>query len=496
MAQRNRLAVDARSLLSCIPLFAGLPPDRLDRLGAACRLIELPGHRSLFAAGQPIREIHYLITGTVKRFTMRADSLEKVLELVSAGSPVGLAEALAADEHVSFAETLERCTVLALGRDALRAELAEDGLLANRLLALLVRQQHSTEFAVIRHHSLPVTQRVLDYLLKLAGESRQLAGETTVRLGASKRLVAASLDMAPETFSRTLRQLSDDGIVVVEGRQVHIQHAALVAVESSGRATVSPPVRYARQERGVPPDAPAAVEMINLCGRHRMLSQRMAAAWVLAQRGVDAHAARAGLKRFGEDFQRNLRRTSLLPLSAPVRENLRRLETEWAAYRAVIGPDLAAAALPQAVFDGSERMLEFADRLTASAVAAASSAEARRVEFAARNRMLCARITKLWLFADWQVAAGHAWHLIEDSAREFEENLGRLHQAMASLPEAEAQLAIDAEQWKRFRARIRRRDDDGGSAATVRGVCSVSDALLRQVDATVKLCERMAIHAA
>jgi CRP-like cAMP-binding protein len=486
MAQRNRLAVDARSLLACIPLFAGLRAEHLDRLGTSCRLVELPGHRSLYAAGQAIREIHYLISGTVKRFSMRADNLEKVLELVEAGHPVGLAEALCADSHLSFAETLDRCSVVAIGRDALRAVLADDVKLANRVLEIIARQQHAAEFAVIRHHSLPVTQRVLDYLLSLAGEGRRLAGETTVRLGASKRLIAASLDMAPETFSRTLRQLTDDGIIVVDGRNVHVQHAALAMLESLPVSSSLPPVRYPRQERGAEPELPSAVEVINLCGRHRMLSQRMTTSWVLARRGIGRSAARVAMRRFGEDFQRNLARTASLALPPVVRDCLPPLQEEWREFSALLAND-AGTESPEVVFERSERILALADRLTVAAVTAAGTEAARCLELAARNRMLCSRITKLWLFLDWPVAADRAPELVRASVAEFQCNLERLQAMEPRVPQAAAQLAVDAAHWRRFLEQIE--DKRAGRAAEV---FAYGEELLRHVDTTVKLYERLA----
>ena len=495
MAKRNRPLADVRDLLAGIPLFDGLHPDHLGRLANACRAADLPGHRVLYSAGQPLQDIHYLIAGTVKRFTLRADSIEKVLELVAAGQFVGLAESLTSDHHLSHAESLDACTILSIGRGSLRAVLAEDGGLANRLLDALARQQRAAEFAVIRHHSVPVTQRVLDFLLKLAGQDGQLAGETTVRLGASKRLVAASLDMAAETFSRTLRQLSDDGIIVVDGRCVHIQHAALAAVNVLPSKSPLQPVRYPRQERGAEPDVPAAVEIINLCGRHRMLSQRIASAWVLSQRKIDTPAARLGVRRFGQDFQRNLTRTSQLPLEWPVREHLGPLEAEWAGFRTLVEHAAGLEGHATRVFAVSERVLALADRLTTAAVQVAASADARRLEFAARNRMLCARIVKLWLFADWRVVEDDARRLIEVSAAEFEENLARLGEMVAGVPHGSAQVAVDAEEWRRFLAKVRGGRGKASGDEHVVGVTAAGESLFRQVDATVKLCERLALNA-
>ena len=56
-----------RDLLRGCELLGGLPPDVLSELVAASRIVELSVNRTLYEAGELIREAHILFNGSVKR---------------------------------------------------------------------------------------------------------------------------------------------------------------------------------------------------------------------------------------------------------------------------------------------------------------------------------------------------------------------------------------------------------------------------------------------
>lgn len=493
MAAAGQITIEARALMACLPLFAGLRGETLARLGRTARLIELPGHRAVFSAGQPIREAHFLASGSVKRFIMRSDNVEKVLELAQPGSLFALGETFAADTYGSFAETVKPSVMLALGKGALHDAAAQDALLSLRLLQAVAAALHAGEFSHQQHRALSVTQRVLDYLLEQAGDRRRLAGETTVQLGVSKRLIAARLDMAPETFSRTLRQLSEDGRIVVEGRAVHIQNATLVAEERAVSDSPLAVVRYPRHERGRPQPAHTPVELVNLCGRFRMLAHQAASAWLVTARCSSPPPIRMALRKYRTEFARKLSALARLDWPHRLAEKRGALASAWDEFTAVIGAQEPGLEQAREVFVRSEAAYAAADSLTQAIVSTTGGDSVGRVNRAGRNRMLCARVAKLALFAGTGVMPAEIGRLLAESKAEFQRNLEGLRTASAGHPEVRAQLTLDVEEWQVFLEAIDAAGPGVHEPDRALKIFHAVETVLRHGDTTVKIFEKLAV---
>ena len=63
-------------------------------------------------------------------------------------------------------------------------------------------------------------ERVADFLVRQL--DRDAAGAVTVDLALPKSVIASRLSLTQEHFSRLLRQLSDQGLIEVDRRHVHI----------------------------------------------------------------------------------------------------------------------------------------------------------------------------------------------------------------------------------------------------------------------------------
>ena len=476
-------------------MFAGLEPGLIAELASVSELVRLPARSRLFGSGEPIHTAHVLVAGSVKRSALLADAVEKMLELAQPGQFLAISEVFSARTHASFAQAVQASTLIAIPVARLMEIAGNHASLSLRLLETIAQQHYAAEFELISHHALPGAQRVLDYLLYLAGDQRGIAGETTVELDASKKLIAARLDMTPETFSRILRQLSSDGMIVVHGRLIHIQNATLNKGSPGAELRSNAPLHYSRTERKAKnrhSASPAA--LVNLCGRHRMLSQRLATCWCINARKLAKGPARGALRKYRTQFERNLAQVSaLVPSIAPgLLPEVETLGKLWTDYRDLLCNHPSAPVDPDAAFDLSERILSAADALAAAAAFAAGTPEARCVNIAGRNRMLTARLAKLFLFDDWGVRSPEAKKLIAASRLEFDANIAILTGFGAESPEIAAQLVIDVEQWRALTSIIDATPRFGMAHGHAREVLAASDELLRHLDTTVKLYEHLA----
>ena len=494
MSSRQHSSDSIATLLSGLPLFAGLDQALLAELAVTGQILEVPPRRRLFGSGDPIRVAHILVAGSVKRSTLLSDAVEKVLELVRPGQLLALSEVFSARTYTSSAQTVQPSLLVSLPVTSLMAIASHHPGLSLRLLETIAQRHFAAEFEVVSHHALPGTQRVLDYLLRLAGDRRGIAGETTVQLDASKKLIAARLDMTPETFSRTLRQLSTDGVIVVSGRLIHIQNATLANGKPEAGKPPGAPLRYPRLERKAEERRVSPAALVNLCGRHRMLSQRLATSWCIAARKIPADASRGALRKFRNQFERNLVQVGALvqSMSPELQPEIDTLARIWGSYSDLLCSQPPAGADPRAAFDLSEQVLQAADALTAASAQAAGTPEAHCVNIAGRNRMLTARLTKLFLFCDWDIRAAEAKKLMAAARREFDANIAKLSDFAADSPEIAAQLAIDTEQWRALTTIIDAPSHFEMPHGHAREVLAAGEELLRHMDTTVKLYEHLA----
>lgn len=480
-------------LLSHSPLFSGLAPAQLDELVGASRLLQLEARECLFRAGQSIREAHLLVSGTLKRSTVLAGQKEKIIELVQTQQVLGLGELFGASRYACSAETITPCIVIALDLRKLHAVIRRDLDLSWRIIQALARRQCAVEFDVTGYHyGLTGTQRVLDYLIELAGGYPGLAGESTVTLNASKKIIASRVGMTPESFSRSLRLLSDSGVIVVEGRNVHIQNAALLDTEvGNARQRLSffrrPAAAEARAGKSVSSGA-----LINLCGRPRVLSQRMAIAWALIGQDITPARAAVKLRQLNTQFERTLDRLTGMSLPDPLAGCLAAVSDVWPRYRhALFGAAPAMAGAPL-VLELSEEILEAIDHLAGEAARHAAVPAARQVNIAGRNRMLTQRIGKFFLFREWGACSDAMLERMGASWCEFDVNLAELKRSGAGVPELAAQLNEIGDEWKKFECILLPNLAHASRSGHALAAVAQGERLLRYVDTTVKLYERLA----
>lgn len=225
-----------------------------------------------------------------------------------------------------------------------------------------------------------------------------------------------------------------------------------------------------------------------------MLSQRMATSWCIAARKLSTGSTRGALRKFRNQFENNLTHVTALvqSMSPGLQPEIDALAKIWIDYNELLCGHPSAAATPDAAFDLSEQVLTAADRLTAASAKAAGTPEAHCVNIAGRNRMLTARLAKLFLFSDWNVRTAEAKKMMAAARREFDANIAKLSEIGADSPEIAAQLAIDTEQWRALTSIIDASPHFQMQHGHAREVLAASDELLRHMDTTVKLYERLA----
>jgi CRP/FNR family transcriptional regulator, dissimilatory nitrate respiration regulator len=219
------MQAEDRELLRHHHLFAALTDAQFQAVYGASHVLELLPLQTLFQRGDLARHFFVVLEGQVKLCLLSRGGDEKLVDVVGPGQ--GFAEAVMFMAMPVFPVTAiatDRARVAALPNDRFQSLLRESGETCLRLLADLSRRLHG-QLRQIESLALEnATNRVVNHLVDLAGGQSQ--DGAIVTLEESKQQVASRLAIKPETLSRSLRALTDAGLVEVQGRAIRIPDLA------------------------------------------------------------------------------------------------------------------------------------------------------------------------------------------------------------------------------------------------------------------------------
>ena len=224
---QTRTNFDIPALLAQVPLFNSLGDDELARLARGTRELTAARGEILFHKGDAPSGFYLVLDGQVKLALTSARGNGKVVDVIGSGQTFGEAVMFMDATHVVFAQALVETRLLLISRTVLLGELEKDPQLARKMLAALSMRLHHLIADVEAYSLHSGRQRIIGYLLREhddsdADEKKELA----VRLPTSKGVVASRLNLTQEHFSRILHELSDSGLIVVEGRTIRIPDVA------------------------------------------------------------------------------------------------------------------------------------------------------------------------------------------------------------------------------------------------------------------------------
>lgn len=204
------------------PLLSGFSTEQLAQVARHAQSIRLEEDEWLFRQGDPSRRFFYVDRGLMRLFRLSPAGDEKVIEIISAGQT--FAEALMflqAPRYPVCAAALEPAELIGIDARAFAAMLRESVDICFVIMGALSRRLHGLigEIDNLTLHN--ATSRVARYLLGQAPAARP-----EFELEVPKGVLASRLSIQPETFSRVIRQLGQDGIVAVQGPLVTLLNRA------------------------------------------------------------------------------------------------------------------------------------------------------------------------------------------------------------------------------------------------------------------------------
>lgn len=181
----------------------------------------------LFRSGETIRGFYYVISGQVRVYRM--DDQGREVEVARLGPGDFLAEAVifVAETFPVFAQAVRDSECRYFEKTKVLAYLGRDPRAARALINLLAHKCMILNSKIESLGLLTVRQRLARFLLSRCSGAMKCA----VDLGMKKSELAELLGTAGETLSRTLRHMTREGLIEVQGRRVTVKDCVSLRAE-------------------------------------------------------------------------------------------------------------------------------------------------------------------------------------------------------------------------------------------------------------------------
>ncbi|MCX7217881.1 MAG: type IV pili methyl-accepting chemotaxis transducer N-terminal domain-containing protein [Burkholderiales bacterium] len=191
-------------------------------------------------------------------------------------------------------------------------------------------------------------------------------------------------------------------------------------------------------------------DAINKSGRQRMLSQRMAKAYLQLGQGIDTYHSRKILASSITTFEAQLAELSAYAPTAENRQVFAQMEKNWMDYKNLLSGATPNPTAAKNLMLMSDEMLVLAQSATVQLEKFSGSPSAKLVNLAGRQRMLSQRMAKYYQALQWGVAPPDAIAKLEAARKDFIAAMEVLQSAPANTPQIKDGLALAQQQWLFF----------------------------------------------
>lgn len=202
-------------------LFSGLDKTQFAQVVASSKVMLLKEGGLLFEQKQTAHYFYFLETGEIKLFRLSADGGEKVIELIKAGQT--FAEAVMFMHGSIYpvnAQAVTDSRLICIEMVMFRDLLEDSPQTCLKILGHMSRRLHGLvqeiDFVTLQNAKM----RVVHYLL------RELPADACspcqIQWNTPKTVLASRLSVRPETFSRILKQLTQEHLIKVDRKSIEI----------------------------------------------------------------------------------------------------------------------------------------------------------------------------------------------------------------------------------------------------------------------------------
>lgn len=210
------MALDPTIFLAESDLFKTLSPAHRARVAAICLANKVQKREIVFTEGERGHAIYLCARGTVQLYKTSPDGQEVVIKVVRSGELFGEVILFEKDRYPVSAMALEDGLLFLLPKFQFECLLEDPEFRKDFISNLMAKLRYLAE-QVQSLMTDDVESRFFKFLDEQHGETKE------IRINLSKKDVAAAIGTTPETLSRLLLRLKDEGKLFWEGKKIKRQ---------------------------------------------------------------------------------------------------------------------------------------------------------------------------------------------------------------------------------------------------------------------------------
>lgn len=204
-------------------LFSGLADEEFLEVIVHATPITLAPGQLLFSQGDPALAFYWVAEGVVRLFRASPQGDEKVIDLVGVNRMFAEATMFMGGRYPVNAAAQGAARLLAFDSRAFKEWLGRDTERCFRMMAGMSARLHKLVNEIDRLTLMKGADRLLQYLLDHSDPDE--TGRQRVEWEAPKQVIASRIGVKPETLSRLLHKLTDQGCIEVQGQVLYIRDA-------------------------------------------------------------------------------------------------------------------------------------------------------------------------------------------------------------------------------------------------------------------------------
>jgi CRP/FNR family transcriptional regulator, dissimilatory nitrate respiration regulator len=219
--QREGIFMDVLKQMQKLALFQGVPAEKLKALADRALYRTCKAGEMLIGETDPAHAFYVVITGQAKLYKISTEGKEQTLNLLGPGEPFGMCTAFAVDSFPANVMALEESGILLIPGPVMESMAMNEPRLLLNIIRLLSERLRESMILIESLALKEIPQRIASFLIHALNREDE-RGASQLELTVTQRELAKILGATPEALSRTLRKMSNAGMLAVEGRSIRI----------------------------------------------------------------------------------------------------------------------------------------------------------------------------------------------------------------------------------------------------------------------------------